>query len=226
MDEQKREVRTLAGVLSVREQGDASGESRTIAGTAIVFNVESEVLDEHGTRFREIIKPEACTMEFLGSQDIKLNLLHERELAIGRSNRGTGNLRLSVDDTGVHFELEAPRCDLGDRALSLVRAGVYTGCSFEFYPEDYQVVESATGDVTITHTRFRKLTGLTIGMDPAYKQTSVNVRELVAHHAQHEEQARESEEGAEDTAAEEAAREAEVRRTWEYYSRQLEIEND
>jgi hypothetical protein len=32
--------------------------------------------------------------------------------------------------------------------------------------------------VKITHKKFRALTALTIGMDPAYKQTSVNAREL------------------------------------------------
>ena len=134
MDE-KREIRTLECQLSIREAApDAQGESRTITGTAIVFNAESELLDDWGKRFREVIKPEACSMEFLNSQDIKMNLLHEREMAIARSNKGVGNLRLSVDERGVNFEFEAPRCDLGDRALELIRAGVYTGCSFEFYP--------------------------------------------------------------------------------------------
>lgn len=175
---EKREIRTLECQLSIREAApDAQGESRTITGTAIVFNAESELLDDWGKRFREVIKPEACSMEFLNSQDIKMNLLHEREMAIARSNKGVGNLRLSVDERGVNFEFEAPRCDLGDRALELIRAGVYTGCSFEFYPQDYDVTERGE-DVVITHTKFRAITALTIGMDPAYKQTSVNAREL------------------------------------------------
>ena len=177
MDE-RREIRTLECKLSVREAAqDAQSESRTITGQAIVFNTESEVLDDWGEKFREVIKPEACTMEFLNSQDIKLNLLHEREMSIARANKGVGNLRLSVDERGVNFEFEAPRCDLGDRALELIRAGVYSGCSFEFYPENYEVTERGD-EVTITHTKFRALTALTIGMDPAYKQTSVNAREM------------------------------------------------
>ena len=53
-----------------------------------------------------------------------LNLLHDRESTIGRWNKGKGNLKLSVDDEGVHFEIEAPKCDLGDRALEMVKAGV------------------------------------------------------------------------------------------------------
>jgi phage head maturation protease len=61
----------------------------------------------------------------------------------------------------------------------MVRRGDYSGCSFEFWPEDYDVEEREGGkDVKITHKKFRALTALTIGMDPAYKQTSVNARDL------------------------------------------------
>ena len=176
----KIEIRTLDCKLSVREAApDAQGESRTITGTAIVFDAESEVLDDWGYRFREVIKPEACTMEFLNSQDIKMNMLHDRDLTLARCNKGTGSLRLSVDEKGVNFEFEAPKCDIGDRCLEMVRRGDYSGCSFEFWPEDYDVEEREGGkDVKITHKKFRALTALTIGMDPAYKQTSVNAREL------------------------------------------------
>ena len=176
----KNEIRTLECQLSVREAApDAEGESRTITGTAIVFNAESEVLDDWGTKFREVIKPEACSMEFLNSQDIKMNMLHDRNLTIARCNKGEGSMRLSVDDKGVHFEFEAPKCDIGDRCLELVRRGDYSGCSFEFYPEDYDVEEREGGkEVKIIHKKFRALTSLTIGMDPAYRQTKVNAREL------------------------------------------------
>lgn len=176
----KREIRTMECQLSVREAApDAQGESRTITGTAIVFNAESEVLDDWGYKFREVIKPEACTMEFLNSQDIKMNMLHDRDLTIARCNKGVGSMRLEVTDQGVNFEFEAPKCDIGDRCLELVRRGDYSGCSFEFLPQDYDVEERDGGkDVKITHRKFRALTALTIGMDPAYRQTSVNAREL------------------------------------------------
>jgi len=179
MNETKREIRTIDCKLAIREIApDAEGESRTITGTAIVFDSESEILDDWGARFREIIKPDAATMTFLNSQDIKMNLLHDRDLTIARANKGIGNLRLSVDEKGVNFEFDAPKCDLGDRALELVRNGVYSGCSFEFYPQDY-TIEEVGDSITVTHTRFKAITALTIGMDPAYSQTSVNARELV-----------------------------------------------
>lgn len=180
MDAEKREIRTIACELAVREAPqDAQGESRTITGRAIVFNRESEMLDDWGYRFREVILPEAVTMAFLNSQDIKMNMLHSRDLTVARCNKGDGSMRLSVDDQGVSFEFEAPKCDIGDRCLEMVRRGDYSGCSFEFYPEDYDVEEREGGkDVKIIHKKFRALTALTIGMDPAYKQTTVNAREL------------------------------------------------
>lgn len=180
MDAQKRETRTIECELAVREaEGGKKGESRIITGTAIVFNAESEVLDEQGVRFREIIKPEACTQTFINSQDIKFNLLHDRNMTIARSNKGYGNLKITVDGRGVNFELKAPKCDLGEQALEMVRSGVYSGCSFEFIPKDYDVEERGAGkEVRIIHKEFEAITALTIGMDPAYRQTSVNAREM------------------------------------------------
>ena len=163
----------------VREDGTKE-PSRTIYGRAIVFNKVFEYEDYWGDKYRETIKPSACTKEFLESQDIKLNLLHKREMSIARSNCGEGNLRYSVNNEGVDFEFEAPNCDLGDRALEMVRSGVYTGCSFEFYPKDYEckkITEEGKTVYEINHTGFEKLTAFTIAMDPAYKETTVDCRE-------------------------------------------------
>ena len=183
MNAKKREVRTIDCQLAIREaEGSQTGESRTITGRAIVFNAESEVIDDWGERFREVILPEAVTMEFLNTQDVKMNMLHERELTIARCNKGKGSMRMAVDEQGVTFEFEAPRCDIGDRCLEMVRRGDYSGCSFEFYPKDYEVERTKGADgkdeVTIRHKSFEFLSALTIGMDPAYRQTTVNAREM------------------------------------------------
>ena len=179
----KREIRTIDCQLAVREaEGGQAGDSRTITGRAIVFNAESEMLDDWGERFREVILPEAVTMEFLNTQDVKMNMLHERELTVARCNKGVGSLRMAVDEQGVTFEFEAPKCDIGDRCLEMVRRGDYSGCSFEFYPKDYEVERTKGADgkdeVIIRHKSFEFLSALTIGMDPAYRQTSVNAREM------------------------------------------------
>ena len=183
MDATKREIRTIDCQLAIREAAEGQeSNSRTITGRAIVFNAESEMLDDWGERFREVILPEACTAEWLNTQDVKMNMLHERELTIARCNKGVGSMRMAVDDQGVTFEFEAPNCDLGDRCLEMVRRGDYSGCSFEFMPKDYEVERTKGADgkdaVIIRHKSFEFLSALTIGMDPAYRQTTVNAREL------------------------------------------------
>lgn len=187
--EKEYEIRSMCGELRVREAvQNADGsitQSRTIYGKAIAFNSISEVLydDVNHLFFREIIKPEACTAEFLREQDVKLNMLHVREGTIARNNKGVGNLRWEVREDGVYFEFDAPKCDLGDRCLALVREGVYTGCSFEFredekYTECTTVVEGGKKIPLLTHHKLRYVSALTIGMDPAYSKTHVNAREL------------------------------------------------
>lgn len=235
MDAKKREIRTIDCQLAIREaQGGQEGESRTITGTAIVFNAESEVLDDWGERFREVILPSAATMEFLNRCDIKMNMLHDRDLTIARCNQGKGSMRLSVDERGVNFEFEAPKCDLGDRCLEMVRRGDYSGCSFEFYPKDYEVERTKGADgkdeVKIIHKEFEFISALTIGMDPAYRQTTVNARELVKPQETDEEKAaREAKEAEakkrEDEEKERQAREEEAMRDYEYRKRKLQIDH-
>ena len=223
MDAKKREVRTYDCQLSVREaEGGQAGDSRTITGTAIVFNAESEVLDDWGEKFREVILPEAATMEFLNSQDIKMNMLHDRQLTVARANKGVGSLKLSVDERGVHFEFEAPKCDIGDRCLEMVRRGDYSGCSFEFYPKDYDV-ERNGNDVKITHRSFEFISALTIGLDPAYRQTSVNAREVgVPQETEEEKKAREAKEAADKAKAEQEKADA-AEREYKYRQRKLQL---
>ena len=176
-DPQKREVRSCGIDISIRE-ADGGGESRIVEGTAIVFNAESNVLDDWGVEFREVIKPEAVTQTWINSQDVKLNLMHNRQDTIGRSRMGKGNMQITVDGKGCNFRCEVPKCDIGDRALELIRSGVITGCSFEFCPKDYEIEErGANREVRITHKAFESISAFTLAMDPAYSQTSCNARE-------------------------------------------------
>lgn len=173
-------MRFQANALEVREK--EGEESRVITGKAIVFSEETVMWDGKYERIREKISPSCITKEFLAQQDIKLNLLHERSSSIARNNKGVGTLKLDLREDGLYFEAEMPKCDLGDRALELVRNKTYTGCSFEFYPKDYteEVTTLPDGreDILYTHTSFKSVTALTIAMDPAYSTTSVSEREM------------------------------------------------
>jgi phage head maturation protease len=139
-----------------------------------------------------------------------------RELTFGRAKRGVGNARLSVDSQGVNFEVAVPNCDLGIRARELTKAKVYDGCSFEFWPDKYDIEEREGKVPLVRHTHFRAITALTLGMDPAYLQTSLSARELldsIEHREDEKEEKKDAEEAEAKAKAEQEAKEKENKQT-------------
>lgn len=174
--------------LHVREAAEGEAPSRTITGYAILFNVPSAPLwSDEDSEAREVIAPEAITKEILDAQDIKMTMFHNRQLILGRSNKGGGTLSYTVDDKGVAFEFDAPNTVDGDKALELVRRGDISGCSFAFtthyYDSDFveRQSEVAPNGVNKITYRVKAVTGIydfTLAADPYYPDTSVEAREL------------------------------------------------
>lgn len=186
--EVKRTLRTDCAELRVREaEGETPG--RTITGYAILFNTPSEPLwSDEDSEAREVIAPEAITKELLDGCDIKFTMYHDRQLILGRSNKGVGTLGYFVDEKGVGFNLELPESPNGDEALELVKRGDISGCSFAFttryWDRDFveRKSEIVDGVDMITYT-VRGITGVydfTLAADPAYPDTSVEAREFTA----------------------------------------------
>ena len=171
---EKREV-FCAGALAVREGDD----KKVIEGVAIVTEKETVLWEGSDYREIEVIAKSCINREFIAQQDMTLNLLHNRDESFART---PNSLRVEPREDGLHFEADVPDCDLGKRARALTENGTYSGCSFEFYPKDYQVTERQAADgkkeYVIRHTAFERITALTLAMNPAYPTTSVGVREL------------------------------------------------
>ena len=171
---EKREV-FCAGSLVVRESED----KKVIEGVAIVTEKETVLWEGSDYREVEVIAQSCINPDFIARQDMTLNLLHNRDESFART---PNSLRVEPREDGLHFEADVPDCDLGKRARALTENGTYTGCSFEFYPKDYQVSERQAADgkteYVIRHTAFERISALTLAMNPAYPTTSVGVREL------------------------------------------------
>ena len=193
----KREIFT-ASQLRLREI-DGKEESRTITGYAILFDVPSAPLyEDEDEVIREVIAPEAVSLELLDKSDIKMTMFHDRQLLLARSNKGSGTLSYGIDDKGVYFEFEAPDTADGDKAIELVKRGDIAGCSFAFSTRYYDrafVEESVVhGDKVEVTYRVKVITGIydfTLAADPAYPDTSVEAREIVD--ALHQRRQRENE---------------------------------
>jgi HK97 family phage prohead protease len=180
--EKNREIRTYGEQYQPRLRENADGSaSRTIEGYAIVFGVQSVLLQDWYDTYREIIEPGAITEAELATMDIKMTMYHNREKLLARSNKGVGSLRLSVDEVGVKYEFEAPNSPDGDTALELVRRGDLAGSSFTFWSDEKSSVryEMMDDDTLLRHVNhIDRIYEMTIASDPAYQQTSVTAREV------------------------------------------------
>ena len=86
--ENKREIRTYGEQYQPRLRENADGSaSRTIEGYAIVFGVQSVLLQDWYDTYREIIEPGAITEAELATMDIKMTMYHNREKLLARSNK-------------------------------------------------------------------------------------------------------------------------------------------
>ena len=193
----KREIVTATQLR--RREIEGIEERHRTNGYAILFDVPSAPLYEDEEEvIREVIAPEAVSLELLDKSDIKMTMFHDRQLLLARSNKGSGTLSYGIDDKGVYFEFEAPDTADGDKAIELVKRGDIAGCSFAFSTRYYDrafVEESVVhGDKVEVTYRVKAITGIydfTLAADPAYPDTSVEAREIVD--ALHQRRQRENE---------------------------------
>lgn len=200
LSNQVRELYTESA-LAIRE----SENTPVIDGVAIVTNKRTVLFEGDTYREVEIVESSCIDKAFIDAQDIKLNLYHDRQKSIARTPK---SLRVEPREDGLHFDSDIPDCDLGKQAKALIDNGTIRGCSFEFYPKTYTTTEEVGADgkkeYVIRHSEFKKITALTLALDPAYKQTSVSVRELFEEQHPVEEPSQEERE-ADKQAAEQAA---------------------
>lgn len=179
----KKYQRTLqTNDLHIREKGEGE-ESRTIEGSAIVFNTVTTLYEDDECVIREQILPDAVPQSLLDRSDIKMTLFHDNHLLLARSVNGKGTLSYTRTEKEVRFSFEAPHTVDGDKALELVRSGILTGCSFAFSVYDWEThadrkVTTENGKRCVLYS-IKELAGIhdfTIAADPAYPTTEVSAR--------------------------------------------------
>ena len=179
--------------LQVREPQEGQEMSREIEGRPIVFGVRSVNLTPWSStrKVYEILEPGCISRELLQKSDVILNLNHSNMVpdVLGRY-RGTDKdtLTLELRGDGIDCRCDLPKTNNANDALELIRRGDINGMSFAF-KDDYEDTENGVSyertndtedgkEVWLRHVK--KITGLydvAIVTHPAYKQTSVGMRE-------------------------------------------------
>ena len=167
------EVRSIVSDLQIRQQEDGS-KGRTITGYAAKFDTWSEPI--YGWFVEKIARG---AFEKTDISDVIMVFNHDISGVLARTTSGT--LKLSVDETGLRFEFEAPETTLGNDMLELVRRGDISKCSFKFvvetdewrYADDANKLEYDERTVK----SIARLYDVSLVTYPAYKDTEASVRE-------------------------------------------------
>ena len=167
------EVRSIVSDLQIRQQEDGS-KGRTITGYAAKFDTWSEPI--YGWFVEKIARG---AFEKTDMSDVIMVFNHDISGVLARTTSGT--LKLSVDETGLRFEFEAPDTTLGNDMLELVRRGDISKCSFKFvvetdewrYADDNNKLEYDERTVKA----IARLYDVSLVTYPAYKDTEASVRE-------------------------------------------------
>lgn len=182
----KRTV-TLPVRVHLREAGEGE-ESRTLEGYALKFGVRSVLMGYYYPMY-EILEPGCISDEMLREQRVYFTMFHNRQIVLGRWDRGQGTLRLAVDEVGLKVVCELPRTPDGDTALELVRRGDLTEMSFIYSTDEddsencvsYEKTESKTDwgeTIYLRHVkRILAIYDVTIAGTPAYEDTEIQARE-------------------------------------------------
>lgn len=158
----------------VRVESRADGKS-VISGYAAVFYDENDA----GTEFRlwddivERIKPGAFDRA-IREDDVRGLFNHDPNQVLGRNRAGT--LRLSVDDKGLRYEIDAPDTATARELIELIRRGDITGSSFGFVPDVTTFREE--GKITIVERESVQLWDVSPVTFPAYASTSAGLRAI------------------------------------------------
>lgn len=148
----------------------AAAEDRSINGTAIVFNKESQLL---GDWFTEIVKPGAADEALINSSDILMLFNHDdRRIPLARSKRGKGSLSINITPTGVDFKFNARNTPQGDEILYAVKAGDIDACSFAFRVAEDEWQQKPDGTYLRIIHKFESLHDFSLVNEPAYLDTS------------------------------------------------------
>jgi len=144
-------------------------------GTEFTFDIWGDTITER-------IMPTAFDEALKRADDVVGLVNHNRDRLLGRTTSGT--MKLSVDERGLAYEIEAPDTTAGRDALAEIERGDMRGSSFAFYVDDQRWIKDGEREVR----EINSVTLIDTGpvLHPAYPSTTAAVRdELQAAYGQH-----------------------------------------
>lgn len=157
--------------IRIEERADGV---KTIIGYGAVFYREGEVGTEYTPvpDFRERISREAFNAAMDRPDDVRGLVNHDPNMLLGRT--GAKTMRLSVDDTGLRYEIDCPNTQIGRDVAESIRRGDLSGSSFSFTVQRQAWIDE--GDDMIREIQDVTLYDAGPVTFPAYEATTTDLR--------------------------------------------------
>ena len=140
----------------------------TLAGYAAKFDVLSELMWD----FQETIA--AGAFDDVMRDDVRCLFNHDPNLILGRTLSGT--LRLSLDATGLLYEVDLPDTEMARSVAEAVERGDVTQSSFAFIVKEATWTERQDGTWLRTITKLTRLYDVSPVTYPGYPDATVGMR--------------------------------------------------
>jgi hypothetical protein len=166
-----REVERRYVVVPVEYRASKNGGPGVLAGYAAKFGTDSEYMG-----FIETIAPGAFTKTLSESPRVMCRYNHEDSFLLGTTEAST--LRLSVDDTGLLYEVDLPDTQAGRDVATLAARGDVRYSSFAFCTIKDEWMYDAETCAERRILREVQLVDVAPVNSPAYLDTSTALRAL------------------------------------------------
>jgi len=173
----QKEVRTITAKVELRMQGEGDQQQEVIEGYALKFDKWSDNLG-YFMKVREKIDPHA--LDSCDMKNVVATFNHNQDMPLARNTVSIGddgNLQLSPDNIGLHFNCIPTKTSYANDLKENIRAAVVNQCSFAFSldPEDEAADDIVWNDQEETYERtinkIQTLYDVSIVTTPAYPDT-------------------------------------------------------
>jgi len=150
-----------------------SDEGRTVEGYAAVFGQPTMI-----GSVEEVVAHGAFDDRL--TDDVVALFNHDQNMPLARSRNGQGTLELKVDEHGLYYRFKLGNQSYAKDLAESIKRGDVRGSSFGFVVREDDYEKKSDGSYRRTIKRVARIADISPVVSPAYPQTSVKMRDMIA----------------------------------------------
>lgn len=148
-------------------------EGRTVEGYAAVFGQPTMI-----GAVEEVVQHGAFDDRL--NDDVVALFNHDQNMPLARSYNGQGTLELKVDEHGLFYSFKLGNQSYAKDLAESIKRGDVRGSSFGFIVREDDYEKKEDGSYRRTIKRVARIADISPVVSPAYPQTSVKMRDMIA----------------------------------------------